>query len=91
VVAIDLGKATIVLPPGESLVGYQLMAQQLRPDRFVMAIGYGECSPGYVPTDSAAREGYVESQGWCWVAPEVESLMAAALQKALGPCSVQGQ
>ncbi len=84
VCAIDLGRAEIVLLPGESLVGYQLLAQQLRPDRFVMAIGYGECSPGYVPTDSASREGYAESQGWCWVAPEVESLMTAALKQALG-------
>lgn len=81
---IDFGKAQIVLLPGESLVGYQLMAQKLRPEGFVMAIGYGECSPGYIPTDSASQEGYAESQGWCWVAPEVESLMAAALRQALG-------
>ena len=50
---------------------------------FVVAIGYGECSPGYVPTDSAAREGYAESQGWCWVAPEVEGRMTEALSRAL--------
>ena len=52
--AIDFGKAQIVLLPGESLVGYQLLAQRMRPDQFIMAIGYGECSPGYIPTDSAA-------------------------------------
>ena len=80
---IDLGTAQIVLLPGESLVGYQLMAQKLRPDCFVMAIGYGECSPGYIPTDEASREGYAESQGWCWVAPEVEKLMAESLGRAL--------
>lgn len=68
VAAIDLGRAQMVLLPGESLVGYQLMAQKLRPDQCVMAIGYGECSPGYIPTDAASREGYAESQGWCWVA-----------------------
>jgi hypothetical protein len=89
VAAIDFGKAQIVLLPGESLVGYQLTAQKLRPDCFVMAIGYGECSPGYIPTDSASREGYAESQGWCWVAPEVESLMAAALGQALGAQDAQ--
>jgi hypothetical protein len=84
--AIDFGFAQIVLLPGESLVGYQLMAQKLRPDDFVMAIGYGECSPGYIPTDAASREGYAESQSWCWVAPEVEGLMADALRRALvGP------
>ena len=84
VAAIDLGQAQIVLLPGESLVGYQLMAQKMRPDQFVMAIGYGQCAPGYIPTDAASREGYAESQRWCWVAPEVESRMAKALRGALG-------
>ena len=83
VIGIDFGAAQLVLLPGESLVGYQLLAQQMRPDTFVMAIGYGECSPGYIPTDAASREGYAESQGWCWVAPEVEGRMTAALRQAL--------
>ena len=72
-----------MLLPGESLVGYQLLAQSLRPDQFVMAIGYGECSPGYIPTDAASRERYAESQGWCWVAPEVEARMTTALREAM--------
>lgn len=83
VCAVDFGTAQIVLLPGESLVGYQLMAQKLRSDQFIMAIGYGECSPGYVPTDAAAAEGYAASQGWCWVGPHVEGRMRAALEKAL--------
>ena len=83
VAAIDLGQAQIVLLPGESLVGYQLTASRLRPDQFVMAIGYGECSPGYIPTDAAADEGYASSQGWCWVAAGVEDRMVAALRAAL--------
>ena len=33
--------------------------------------------------EAATREGYAESQGWCWVAPEVEPLMADALRRAL--------
>ncbi|HEX3728121.1 MAG TPA: hypothetical protein VHV08_17840, partial [Pirellulales bacterium] len=82
---VDFGAAQIVLLPGESLVGYQLMAQALRPDSFVMAVGYGECSPGYIPTDAASREGYAESQGWCWVAPEMENRMAKALRQVLAP------
>ena len=81
--SIDFGPAQIVLLPGESLVGYQLLAQKLRPDVFVMAVGYGECAPGYVPTNSASREGYAESQGWCWVAPDVEGRMTEALRNAL--------
>jgi len=83
VAALDFGPAQVVLLPGEILVGYQLLAQQLRPDAFVMAIGYGECSPGYIPTDAAAAEGYAESQGWCWVAPGVEPLVTDALRRVL--------
>jgi hypothetical protein len=83
VCAVDFGRAQIVLLPGESLVGYQLMAQKLRPDQFILTIGYGECSPGYIPTDAAAAEGYAESQGLCWVGPHVEGLMHEALEKAL--------
>jgi hypothetical protein len=44
---VDLGRAKIVLLPGEAFVGYQLMAQRLSPDSFVLSIGYGECWPGY--------------------------------------------
>ena len=67
------------------------MAQRIRPDQFIMAVGYGECGPGYIPTDAASREGYAESQGWCWVAPEVESRMAAALRQALGAKSAEAK
>jgi hypothetical protein len=83
VASIDLGGGQIVLLPAESLVGYQLLAQDLRPDQFVMAIGYGQCAPGYIPTDAASAEGYAESQGWCWVAPNVEDRMAEAMRRAL--------
>ena len=63
---VDLGPAQIVLFPAESFVGLQLMAQQLRPDSFVMSIGYGECWPGYIPTEAAFQDGFHE--GWQWVA-----------------------
>jgi hypothetical protein len=81
--AIDFGAAQMVLLPGESFVAYQLMAQKLRPDSFVMAIGYGESSPGYIPTDEAFREGYFQQHGWCWVANGAEPRIAEALRKVL--------
>ena len=81
VVCIDFGPAQIVLLPGESFVGYQLMAQGMRPDSFVMAIGYGECWPGYIPTESAFEDGFEDS--WLWVAPGSEHRMREALQKVL--------
>jgi hypothetical protein len=81
---LDLGAAQVVLLPGESYVEYQLRAQQLRPDAFVLALGYGECATGYVPTARAFEEGDTNLGDWCWVAPGAEKAMTAALEAALG-------
>jgi hypothetical protein len=78
---IDFGTAQIVLFPGESFVGYQLMAQQLRPDSFVLSIGYGECWPGYIPTRAAFADHFGSS--WRWVAPGAEARIRTALQQVL--------
>ena len=80
--AIDFGKAQLVLLPGESYVEYQLLAQQLRPDSFVMVMGYGECAPGYVATDRAWKEDDDNLRDWCWVGPS-ESAMTEALKTVL--------
>ena len=61
---------------------YQLLAQKMRPDSFVMVPGYGECAPGYIPTAEAAAEGYDDH--YSWVAfPECEGTMLAALKESL--------
>lgn len=78
---IDLGPAQVVLLPGEAFVGYQLMAQQIRPEAFVMAVGYGECWPGYIPTDAALSDGF--GHGWRWVDEGSETRVHAALQRVL--------
>jgi hypothetical protein len=81
---IDFGLAQIVLFPAEAFVGYQLMAQQLRPDSWVLSIGYGECWPGYIPTRAAFVEHFGSS--WRWVALGAEARIRAALQRVLtGP------
>jgi hypothetical protein len=80
---IDLGAAQLLLLPGESYVEYQLMAQTLRPDSFVVTLGYGECAPGYVPTERAVEEGDANLRDWCWVAPGAEKAMTKALEAAL--------
>ena len=80
---IDLGAAKIVLLPAESFVQYQLWAQALRPDSFVVTIGYGECAPGYIPTAQAAAEGYHDHYSWI-AFPECEASMRQALKTALG-------
>lgn len=78
---VDFGPAQIVLFPGEAFVGYQLMAHQMRPDSFVVSIGYGECWPGYIPTRSAFEDNFGDS--WLWVAPGSQSRIVEALQKVL--------
>jgi len=80
---IDFGDAQIILFPGEAFVGYQLMAQEIRPKSFVMSIGYGECWPGYIPTKSAFAENFGDS--WLWAAPGSEARIRAALQHVLTP------
>jgi len=79
---LDLGKAQFMVMPAESFVAYQLTAQRLRPDSFVVVAGFGDGAPGYMPTDSSFKEGYHDS--YCWVQPMYESLMNAAMAEALG-------
>ncbi len=64
---LDFGVAQLVLLPAESYVEYQLLAQRLRPDSFVVVAGYGECAPGYIPTEKAIEEGDTNLHDWCWV------------------------
>jgi hypothetical protein len=78
---IDLGPAQIVLFPGETFVGYQLLAQRLRPEQFIVSIGYGECWPGYIPSASAFAEDFGSS--WRWVAPGADQSLRAALKEVL--------
>jgi hypothetical protein len=80
--AIDFGPAQIVLMPAETFVQYQLWAQAMRPDSFVMTLGYGECAPGYIPTAQAVSEGYHDHYSWI-AFPECEETMRQALKAAL--------
>lgn len=76
------GHALFAILPAESFVGYQLAAQRLRPDSFVMVAGFGEGAPGYIPTDQCWRDGYTDD--YCWVKPMTEKLMLEALTEAMG-------
>ena len=80
---IDFGSAQLVVLPGEAFVGYQLMAQAMRPDSAVMCLGYGESWTGYIPTTSAFEEGF--GHGWRWVAEGAEPQIRAALHRVLQP------
>lgn len=80
---LDFGNAQLVLMPAEAYVEYQLMAQQIRPDSFVAVMGYGECAPGYIPTEKAVQENDGNLGDWNWVAPGAEARMREALEKVL--------
>jgi len=74
--------AQFMIMPAESFVGYQLIAQRLRPEAFVVVAGFGEGAPGYIPTDQCWRDGYEDD--YCWVAPMTETILTEAMAKALG-------
>lgn len=61
----DAPVASVVLFPGESFVGYQLLAQEKVGERFLLPIGYGESWTGYVPTSEAFDDGFEDF--WLWV------------------------
>ena len=80
---VDFGAAQLLLLPAESYVEYQLFAQGLRPDSFVLTLGYGECAPGYIPSEQAWQEGDTNLNDWCWCAPGAQASMNRALEAAL--------
>jgi hypothetical protein len=82
---LELGPAVVALLPAEAYVEYQLLAQELRPGSFVLVAGYGECGPGYIPTERAWAENDSNLADWCWVNPGSERRMREALTKALAP------
>lgn len=81
---LDLGPggAQFMVMPAETFVGYQLAAQKLRPDSFVMVAGFGDGAPGYIPTDACWTDGYDDP--YCWVAPMTGKVMTDAMAAALG-------
>ena len=58
-------------------------AQAARPKGFVVTAGYGECGPGYIPTEQAWREGDTNLADWCWVDPGSEERMRKAFTEVL--------
>lgn len=80
---LDFGKAVITLLPAESYVEFQLAAQKMRPDSFVLVAGYGECGPGYIPIERAWSESDGNLSDWCWVNPGSEKRLMEALKTAM--------
>ena len=84
VARLGLGKADVLLMPGELFVEYQLAAQKMRPDRFVAMAAYGDYGPGYVGVAAAYPQGgYETSHHVSLVAPSVEAVLMDAMKTVL--------
>ena len=83
--AVHFGSAAIVLVPAEAFVLYQLWAQEaVGKTTSVMTLGYGECAPGYIPTNAAVAEGYDDHYSWVDFAT-CETTLRNAISEALRP------
>ena len=82
--AVHFGSAAIVVVPAEAFVQYQLWAQEAAPKTRVMMLGYGECAPGYIPTNAAVAEGYDDHYSWVDFAT-CEATLRNAVNEALNP------
>ena len=79
---LDFGAAKLILFPAEAFVGYQLLAQRMDPDCFVVSIGYGECWPGYIPTTRAFEDDFKDT--WLWSDRGSEAVIRQGLEDLLG-------
>ena len=81
---LGIGKARILLLPGELFVEYQLAARQKRPDLFVAVAAYGDYSMGYIGTEKAYEEGgYEASEVASNVHPTTERELKTAIFRLL--------
>lgn len=80
---LDFGVAQWLLLPGESYVEFQLAAQRMRPDSFVLVSGYGEGAPGYIPTERHIAERDSNLTDWSWVAPGSDARLLTAVRRVL--------
>lgn len=80
---LDFGAAKLALFPAESFVSFQLQVAAAVPKKFIVPIGFGECSPGYLPTVAAIREGFREEHGYTWCDETAERRIVDGMKKLL--------
>ncbi len=82
--AIKLKNIFLLNLPAESCIEYQLAAQKMVPDSHVCTAAYEEYGAGYIcPEIAYGQGGYESSARASFVAPEVESVMMAAIDSVL--------
>lgn len=82
---VSFGKAQYLVLPAEMFVGYQLSAQKYASQKFLCIAGFGECAPGYVPTESARKEGFVQEHHYSWVPEDAEARLMNCFRNLLKP------
>jgi hypothetical protein len=80
---LTLEDVRILHLPGEPMLAFQQVAQQLAPHAFVAVAGYGDGDTGYVCTEESFAQGGYEPTG-TRIAPSGEKVLKAALEKLLG-------
>ena len=84
VACLRVGQTRVLHLPGELFVEYQLAAKAMRPDLHVALAAYGDYGPGYIGTTTAYTQGgYETGRSASNVAPQVEQILTAAMQKLL--------
>ena len=80
---LRVGPVSILHMPGELCVEYQLAAQKMAPDQFVLMAAYGDDGMGYTCTEIAYSQGGYETTYVSRVAPSVEQVLMEGMRKLL--------
>ena len=84
ITCLRLGNVRLLHLPGESVVEFQLAAQQIRPKLFVAVAAYSDYAPGYICLEEHYKQGgYESSPGASRVAPATEHVLRAAIRKLI--------
>ena len=81
--SLSIGNVHALHLPGESMIDYQLFAQDLLSNDFVAVAAYGDCACGYICTARAFEEGGYEPKD-SFVVPESETALKAGIRNLLG-------
>lgn len=80
---LKVGPAYVLHMPGELFIEYQLAAQKLRPNDYVLMAAYGDDATGYIGTKIAYSQGGYETGPASRVSPEVEDVLLKAIAELL--------
>ncbi len=80
---LRVGPVSVLHMPGELCIEYQLAAQKMCPDQFVLMAAYGDDGMGYICTEIAYGQGGYETTYVSRVAPEVEQVLMGTMGRLL--------